>query len=109
VKVERYREATFVPCGIRGVTYHTLYENRRTGRLTALVRMAPGTSLRAHAHDEQGEVEECLVLEGELRVGDEVMRAGDYQRALPGSEHDEQRTETGALLYFSGTLDFLIR
>jgi quercetin dioxygenase-like cupin family protein len=71
--------------------------------------MAPGTSLRGHDHDDHGDVEECLVLEGELNVGEDVMRAGDYQRALPGSEHAEQHSRTGALLYFSGTLDFLVR
>jgi hypothetical protein len=108
LKIEPLTGAAFVPSGLRGITYRLLNEDRRTGRLTALVRMAPGTTLRGHAHDEHGEVEECLVLEGELTVGDAVMRAGDYQRALPGSEHIEQRSEAGALLYFSGTLDFLV-
>lgn len=109
LKIERFGEVAFLPSGIRGVTYRPLHEDRHSGRLTALVRMAPGTHLRGHAHDEHGDVEECLVLEGELLVGNEVMRTGDYQRALPGSEHAEQRSPTGALLYFCGTLKFLNR
>ena len=57
--------------------------------------MAPGTSYPGHRH---AGVEECYVLEGDLRVGDLVMRAGDYQRAAIGSVHGVQSTEGGCLL-----------
>jgi S1-C subfamily serine protease len=38
------------------------------------------------------------VLEGDLRAGGRVLRAGDDQRAEPGSRHAEQSTEGGCLI-----------
>ena len=70
--------------------------------MTAMFRMAAGTSYPEHIHDGP---EECYVLEGDLHVGDRmVMHAGDYQRATPGSEHDEQWTEGGCLLLVTSSL-----
>ena len=100
-------DAAFKPSHLSGISYRMLHADRARHQFTALIRMAPGTVLRDHDHAAEHVPEECLVLEGELIVGDVVMRAGDYQRAAPGSHHVEQRTDTGALLYFSGSLDFL--
>jgi anti-sigma factor ChrR (cupin superfamily) len=70
-------------------------------RMTCLVRMAAGTAYPRHIH---AGPEECLVLEGELRVGDEMLRAGDYQRAAPGSHHPVQSTDRGCLLLIVSSL-----
>jgi anti-sigma factor ChrR (cupin superfamily) len=67
-----------------------------------LVRMDPGSSYPGHLH---AGVEECFVLEGELRVGEEVLRRGDYQRADEGSEHGIQWTEKGCLLLIVSSQD----
>jgi anti-sigma factor ChrR (cupin superfamily) len=85
-----------------GVHYRFLNVDHQRRRFTALVRMAAGRTYRAHRHDD---VEECLVLEGELEVGGVVMRAGDYQRAEPGSRHPEQRALTDCVLLLSASMD----
>jgi quercetin dioxygenase-like cupin family protein len=100
-------DGAFVDSQLPGVSYRMLHTDPRRRIFTALVRMAPGTSLRSHDHADDLEPEECLVLEGELIVGETRMKTGDYQRAAAGAHHYEQRTETGALLYFRGSLDFL--
>ena len=61
-----------------------------------LVRLAPGAVMRTHNHLQE---EECLVLEGEARIGEHVFREGDVHVALPGAVHDGLRTSTGCLLY----------
>ena len=57
--------------------------------------MAAGSSYPGHLH---GGVEECLVLEGDLQVEGEELRAGDYQRAEASSQHGTQWTKNGCLL-----------
>jgi uncharacterized protein HemY len=47
------------------------------------------------------------VLEGELLVGGVRMKAGDYQRAEPGTAHADQWSDTGALLYITGPISLL--
>ena len=69
--------------------------------MTMLVRMEAGSSYPQHIHDGP---EECYVLQGDLRVGDEVLGRGDYQRAAPGSRHGIQSTENGCLLFIVSSL-----
>ncbi len=87
---------------VSGVRLRILAVDRARNHFTALVRMAPGSSYPRHVHTGP---EECLVLEGDLYVGDEIMHAGDYQHAPVGSAHALQRTEKGCLLYISSSLD----
>lgn len=61
-----------------------------------LLRMQPGGSLPAHHHPVY---EECLVLEGEVCLGDVIVRAGDYHLASAGAPHGVIKTRTGALLF----------
>ena len=93
--IRRAAEASWETTDVPGVLLRRLYVDHEKNQFTALVRMAPGSSYPAHFH---GGPEECLVLEGDLRVGDEVMRAGDYQRAEPGSRHGVQSTDGGCML-----------
>lgn len=66
----------------------------------SLWRLAPGTSVEAHVHDCD---EECLVLEGTLRIGDDLLlQPGDFHLARQGSSHGRVSTSTGALLYLRG-------
>lgn len=70
---------------------------------TMLIRMLPGTRYPAHRH---AQAEECLVIEGDLHVGDElVMHTGDFQRAERDSVHVPQWTENGCLLFITSSLD----
>jgi anti-sigma factor ChrR (cupin superfamily) len=87
---------------IPGMQMRKLFVDEINKRMTALVRMAPGSSYPIHLHHGP---EECLVLEGDLRVGDHVLRAGDYQRAPAGTRHGIQSTEHGCLILVTASLD----
>ena len=88
--------------GVAGVQVRQLFVDRPNNRMTAMFRMAAGTEYPEHTHDGP---EECYVLQGDLHVGDDfVMHAGDYQRALPGSEHGRQWTKSGCLLLVTCSL-----
>jgi quercetin dioxygenase-like cupin family protein len=78
-----------------GVEVRPLHVDPERKYVTMLVKMAPGSSYPGHAH---AGLEECFVLDGDLRVGEEVLHPGDYQCALEGSKHGVQSTDGGCLL-----------
>ena len=45
--------------------------------------------------------EECMMLSGEVFLGDILLQAGDYQHAPAGSEHLEMFSDTGAVIVCS--------
>lgn len=98
---KKFDEGAWEPTGVEGIEVRSLFVDPANNRMTALFRMAPGTSYIPHRHDG---VEECYVVEGDLRVGDVVMRAGDYQHAAEGSIHGEQSTENGCVLLISSSM-----
>jgi quercetin dioxygenase-like cupin family protein len=74
-----------------------------------LVRLEPGARVPAHDHPD---VEECVVLQGEVRyLGGSTLRAGDYECAPRGAHHSELVSATGALLFlrYARPLDQYIR
>lgn len=93
-------ESAWEPTDIDGVMLRILSREAGSDKVTALFRMAPNTSYPRHRHSS---VEECYVLEGDLRVGDHVMRAGEFQRAEEGTVHERQSTENGCLLLVIGS------
>ena len=94
-------EASWEKTAVEGVSIRTLFVDRENNQFTALVRMAAGASYPRHVH---GGPEGCLVLEGDLCVGDDVLQAGDYQRAPAGSHHGLQSTSRGCLLLITSSL-----
>jgi quercetin dioxygenase-like cupin family protein len=72
-----------------------LYADPQSGVQMNIVRMEAGGVIPAHAHDHD---EECLVLEGEIRLGDYYVRRGDLHIARAGSQHGDLSAPTGALL-----------
>jgi anti-sigma factor ChrR (cupin superfamily) len=97
--VVRAGEGQWLPTGDAGVSFKLLYTDRERGTFTTLVRMDAGASIRAHRH--LG-VEQCLVIEGDLRAGVVEMHAGDFNCSLPGSVHEEISTTGGALFLIVG-------
>lgn len=79
-----------------GITYRVLKVDERLQRRTLLVKMQPGAVLKSHIHEFE---EECLVIEGDLRYGDLVLRAGDYHHAWAGAHHADGVTAGGCLLH----------
>jgi quercetin dioxygenase-like cupin family protein len=69
-----------------------------------LFRFQPGARLPAHEH---GTDEECVVLEGELCIGDDmVVRGGDFHLARRGIPHGDLTSPTGALFYIRTGANF---
>ena len=93
--VVRSDEGRWRPTDDAGVTFKLLYADRERGTVTTLVRMEPGSRIRPHRH--LG-VEQCLVLEGDVRSGAVGMAAGDFNCSMPGSIHEELISDGGALL-----------
>ena len=63
---------------------------------TAYWRLKPGAVIPWHSHQNQ---EDCLVIEGDIRIGDQCLFAGDFNRMDKGSAHGPITTIGGALLY----------
>ena len=59
------------PYSIKGMYVQPLRFDREENRVTALVRLTPGTHFPPHQHD-QGE--QCVVLYGELAIGERSLR-----------------------------------
>lgn len=78
-----------------------LHTDQSSGALTFLARLAPGFSLPAHYHDI---AEECLMLEGDLQIGELELQAGDYHYAPVGAKHAAMVSKNGALVMFRGAL-----
>ena len=97
--VVRAGEGEWRPTGDAGVTFKLLFVDRERSTVTTLVRMEPGARIPAHRH--LG-VEQCLVLEGDLRAGSVGMSAGDFNCSLPGSVHEDLTTDGGALFLIVG-------
>ena len=93
--VLRSGEGKWRPTDDAGVTFKLLFADQERGTVTTLVRMEPGSRIRSHRH--LG-VEQCLVLEGDVRSGRVGMTAGDFNCSMPGSVHEELVTDNGALL-----------
>jgi hypothetical protein len=85
-----------------GVTYTILFDDPVTKRRSMLVRALPGATYETHFHDEGHE--ECLILEGDLVMGDLKLLAGDFHLAAKGSSHPPATTVSGCLLHISTVL-----
>ncbi len=88
------RDEGWVPLGKR-IQVKVLHDDGHT--LSWLLKLLPGGGLPQHDHADGAE--ECMVLEGTLRINGEEFVAGDFQIALPGSVHHEVASDTGSLVY----------
>jgi quercetin dioxygenase-like cupin family protein len=77
-----------------GVEMKVLMEDKATGLMTTLTRMAPGAVLPLHEHVE---VEQSYVIEGRLVDGEGEVRAGGYVWRPSGNRHTAHAPE-GALI-----------
>jgi anti-sigma factor ChrR (cupin superfamily) len=78
-----------------GVEVKVLRMDRERNDQTVLIRMQPGSVVVGHRHNQE---EECLVLEGEVFIGNYRLGQGDMHIARPGAVHVPITTPSGALL-----------
>ena len=72
------------------------------GRVASmLIRLGPWATLPDHSHSLD---EDCYMLEGDIFLGDLLVRAGDYQLARAGGRHVGVVSEDGGLFYFHGAV-----
>jgi quercetin dioxygenase-like cupin family protein len=71
-------------------------------RVSGFCRFERGARLPGHAHPIE---EECMMLSGEVFLGDILVRAGEYQLAAAGSVHGEVYSDVGGLFFFRGAMD----
>jgi quercetin dioxygenase-like cupin family protein len=62
-----------------------------------LLKMSADTTLSAHSHDDFDE--ECLVMQGSIRLGGKTLFEGDYTVAVKGTTHQDVYSETGCVLF----------
>jgi quercetin dioxygenase-like cupin family protein len=86
---------------VSGLVEVRVVRREMTGRQTVMFRLQPGAVVVAHGHTQE---EECLVLEGEIEVGDHILRKGDLHIACAGARHAPITTRTGALLWVTSEI-----
>lgn len=84
-----------------GVFKKSLLVDEAEGAESFLLRIEPGAMCPAHSHTK---TEECLVLEGEMIIGEARFKAGDYHAAPPAVPHLPITSETGTLVYVRSEL-----
>jgi len=85
---------TFLP----GIDCKVLHTSGDT--MSYLLRFAPGAVLPAHHHPVD---EECVVLQGELRIGANLTVAqGGFHMARAGLPHDAITSDAGCVIYLRG-------
>jgi quercetin dioxygenase-like cupin family protein len=76
--------------------------NHVDGVASYLLRMQPGAVLPAHRHPID---EECVVLEGELRIGSNlIVKTGGFHLARKEIPHADITTDHGALIFLRGAM-----
>ena len=89
----RANEGTWGPGPVPGTRIKLLSMDRARNSATLLMRVDPGAMYPPHHHSGG---EDCYVISGEILVAGERLRAGDFHRAEPGSDHGVLSSETGA-------------
>jgi hypothetical protein len=77
---------------VAGISCQLLATDATTGRVSMLVRLAPGVAYPSHSH---AGIEELHLLDGELWIDGRKFYPGDYNRAEPGTGDSRVWSETG--------------
>jgi anti-sigma factor ChrR (cupin superfamily) len=105
IRVVRGGQVAWEPSALPGVDFKLLREDAVSGRRTGLIRMAPGAAYPRHRHPE---MEEVILLEGDLMVNGVLMLPGDYCSAESRSIHEQVYSPSGCVfLVTAGANEFL--
>jgi len=93
--------------GYPGVTTKILHVENETRMATTLLRLEPGATYPPHHHTM---LEQCLVISGDVHLGKKLhIFAGDYEKALPGTDHELLFSDSGCELLIISCLEDEIR
>ncbi len=87
---------------IPGIDRKILHTDPARRYRSYLLRFEPGAKLFKHSHPQ---VEEILVVSGDVHISGLHMQAGDYCRAGAESIHEESWSETGCILFVVSSMD----
>lgn len=90
--------ADWQPFG-EGLSIKVLHESE--GIMSYLLRLAPGAGLPAHRHPVD---EECVVLEGEVQIGELRVGTGGFHLGRKDILHDSLCSAEGAVIYLRGAI-----
>jgi anti-sigma factor ChrR (cupin superfamily) len=90
--IVRSTEGAWEAADVNGMLLKLLFRDQTTGRFTALVRMEGGVYYPPHRHTD---TEELYLLEGDLTVEGQMLRARDYCAATAGTVHGSTHSESG--------------
>jgi hypothetical protein len=82
-----------------GLAIKVLHES--AGTMSYLLRLSPGAALPVHRHPVD---EECVVLQGEVRIGDLRIGPGGYHLGRRDVLHDHLHSPAGALIFLRGAV-----
>lgn len=100
--VTRRDEMEWKPTPFPGIDYKRLFVDPKTRLATTLLRLAPGAKYPAHHHTD---FEQCYVMQGEVQLGGFFMHAGDFEFAVPDSDHYTVESATGCVLLLVSSLN----
>ena len=85
----------WLPLPVPGAFVKVLSFDPANGYATVLGKLEPGARYPAHRHKCP---EDIYMLEGDLHIGDEVIRAGDFHHAGAATRHGVNWSENGCVL-----------
>lgn len=97
----RSQDLNWQPHLIPGVEVAIVHTDEVTRERVGFLRAEPGVRYPYHRH---AATEELFMLEGDLVIGDEVFRPGDYIRSLSGTAHAPY-THYGCKFFFRVSMD----
>lgn len=95
ISIVRKDQGDWMRTPFPGVSVKPLYVDPRSQLVTQLVRLAPGARYPSHRH---AAPEQCYVVEGDVRIGEDVFGAGDFSLAATKSTHGVVSSVNGCLL-----------
>ena len=75
-------------------------------RVSMLARLDKGSSVPAHAH---ACAEECLMIQGDMFLGDILLLEGEYQWAPAGTNHEMLHSDVCCMVFIHGAVDPALR
>jgi quercetin dioxygenase-like cupin family protein len=86
-----------------GAQFKVLHDdgNGLDGLLSYLIKLDAGFEMQGHGHPFD---EECLMLEGDLTLGDITLNKGDFHYAAAGVTHGHVSSANGCMAFIRGAL-----
>ncbi len=86
-----------------GAQFKVLHDdgNGLGGLLSYLIKLDAGFEMQGHGHPFD---EECLMLEGDLTLGDITLNKGDFHYAAAGVTHGHVSSKKGCMAFIRGAL-----